>query len=68
MTLDAHLIYSAGRDFGLRPVASEVYGAPTTNIKYFVVAVAKKGGTFTLNDLQVIKICLKKESPKMFNK
>ncbi|XP_071808080.1 melanotransferrin-like [Asterias amurensis] len=55
ITLDAGVLYKAGRDNGVSPIMAEDYGQGDST--YWGIAVVKRDTTFTINDLKGKKSC-----------
>ena len=51
ITLDAGVLYKAGRESGVSPIMAEDYGQGDST--YWGIAVVKRDTTFTINDLKV---------------
>ncbi|NXC39702.1 TRFM protein, partial [Penelope pileata] len=56
VTLDGRLIYQAGKEHGLKPVAGEVYDQEI-GTAYYAVAVVRKGSNITINSLKGVRSC-----------
>ncbi|NXJ50961.1 TRFM protein, partial [Spizaetus tyrannus] len=56
VTLDGHLIYQAGKEYGLKPVVGEVYDQEI-GTSYYAVAVVKKSSNITINSLKGVRSC-----------
>ncbi|NWV00442.1 TRFM protein, partial [Upupa epops] len=56
VTLDGRLIYQAGREHGLKPVAGEVYDQEI-GTSYYAVAVIRKTSNITINSLKGVSSC-----------
>ncbi len=54
VVLDGGDIYKAGKNYGMVPVAGEVYDTELNDASYYAVAVAKATDNFNLKNLKVI--------------
>ncbi|GAB0193565.1 melanotransferrin [Grus japonensis] len=56
VTLDGRLIYQAGKEHGLKPVAAEVYDQEI-GTSYYAVAVVRKSSNITIHSLRGVSSC-----------